>query len=133
MNINQYLIHPGESLKEFIEEYNVDLTDLSNKLEICGEELNNILNGKSDITPIIAHKLSKVYDPPEYFWNNLQINYNKTLFDDRCNLIVKELNLLKNKVNILNNISLENKESLNKSLDKINDILAGEYDDIYKL
>ncbi len=54
--------HPGEVLKELcIEPLNLTVTEVAKALGVSQETLSAILNGKANITPEIARRLSKAF------------------------------------------------------------------------
>lgn len=68
--------HPGEVLKELcIEPLNLTVTEVAEALGVSQETLSAILNGKANINPEIAIRLSKAFSTSAESWLNQQIQY----------------------------------------------------------
>lgn len=71
-----YVVHPGESLKAFVEAKGLS------ELEVCsllGSEVVGVLYLRSSLTPELALKIkSELGGPPSSFWLNLQENYDNS-------------------------------------------------------
>lgn len=76
---NEYIIPPGETIKELLESRNITQLDLSLKTGINKKTINEIINGKAPISISTAQKLEYVFNIPASFWNNLERNYRETL------------------------------------------------------
>ncbi|MDD3794146.1 MAG: HigA family addiction module antitoxin [Candidatus Gracilibacteria bacterium] len=77
-----WVIHPGVSLKDFLETFHISQKDLSNRIGMSEKHIVDIIKGVSPITPETALKLEKVFPKdiaPAIFWNNLQLNYDVDL------------------------------------------------------
>lgn len=74
-----FLIHPGESLAEALNDRHMTQWELSIRTGISEKHINQIINGKAPITPETAIKLDTVLSISSEFWNNLQKNYEETL------------------------------------------------------
>jgi plasmid maintenance system antidote protein VapI len=73
-----YLVSPGETIYECAIEKNLSLYQLSQKLELPPEAIENDgWWGEITITPEMAIKLEVVLGPPASFWTNLWNNYQK--------------------------------------------------------
>ncbi|MCI5122573.1 MAG: addiction module antidote protein, HigA family [Candidatus Electrothrix sp. AUS4] len=65
--------HPGEMLaEEFLKPLALTRTELSRHLDIPYSRLNNIIKGKSAVTPDTALRLSQVVGMSADFWLGLQ-------------------------------------------------------------
>ena len=83
-------IHPGELLREEVINANeLTVTEAARLLGISRQTLNHIVNLKSDITPDMAFRISKVFGGTADIWANLQTKYNLHLASIRA----KELDL----------------------------------------
>lgn len=69
-------IHPGEILADELNVLNIDSTQLSLKSGIPQEIIDDILDGKKDISPGIAEGLAKAFDTSAGMWIKLQDLYN---------------------------------------------------------
>jgi len=72
-------IHPGETLKDILEETDLSQAQLSGRTGLHVKTINEIIKGKNPITSETALKLSIVFGMSEGFWNNLQRNYEETI------------------------------------------------------
>lgn len=70
-----YVIHPGETLAEALEERNMTQSELAQRMSRPKKTINEIINGKASITEETAIQLEKVLGVPAYFWLNLQTLY----------------------------------------------------------
>lgn len=67
--------HPGFYLKDYLEEIQMTQEEFASSLEINGKQISLILNGKANITPEIAFKLSNFMGTSVEVWLNLQKSY----------------------------------------------------------
>lgn len=72
-------IHPGETLKDILDETGLSQAQLSGRTGLHVKTINEIIKGKNPITSETALKLSIVFGMSEGFWNNLQRNYEETI------------------------------------------------------
>jgi HTH-type transcriptional regulator/antitoxin HigA len=70
-------IHPGETLKEILEDREMSLKGLAFKVGLTESYISNIVNGVKPITITLAKKLEKTLGIENNFWINLQLNYDK--------------------------------------------------------
>jgi antitoxin HigA-1 len=68
-------VHPGEILREEIEEMNISAGLLAKNLGVPTNRITEILNGKRSITSDTALRLSRYFGTSAEFWMNLQIAY----------------------------------------------------------
>lgn len=78
-NNNQILIYPGETLAELLEEKSMTQVELADRLGRPLKTINEIINGKTSITPDTAIQLERVFSLPAHFWLNLESNYQLAL------------------------------------------------------
>lgn len=68
--------HPGEIIKEFwLDEKLISLNKLAKHLDVCTSTLSRVVNGKSDISPEMALRLSKVLGRSPESWLEMQNQY----------------------------------------------------------
>lgn len=68
--------HPGKILeKEFLEPLEMTQTELAQKLDVAYPRINEIINGKRNITPETALMLGRVFEVSAEFWLDLQMKY----------------------------------------------------------
>jgi len=71
-------IHPGEHLADILDGANMSQKELSDRIGITKETVNDIINGRNPVSPETAIKLERVFGISATFWNNLQTNYEET-------------------------------------------------------
>jgi addiction module HigA family antidote len=68
--------HPGRIIRqECIEPLGVTVTAAAARLGVTRQNLNNILNGKSGISPEMAIRLAKAFGSRAEVWLGLQMEY----------------------------------------------------------
>ena len=73
---NRIPSHPGEILKmEFLDPMGLTQKELSDRMDVSDQRINELINGKRGVTPETAIKLSKALGTSEEFWMNLQAAY----------------------------------------------------------
>lgn len=83
MTNNQYLPDevspPGETLLEALEERGISQADLAERTGRPRKTINEIIKGKTAITPETALQLERVLGIPAHFWNNRERQYREFL------------------------------------------------------
>ncbi len=74
-----YVAHPGETLLETLEALGMSQADLADRTGRPKKTINEIIHGKSAITPETALQLERALRVPASFWNNLERNYREFL------------------------------------------------------
>ena len=72
-----YAVHPGETLREKLEELNMNPKEFAVRTGKPVKTISNILNGKSSITPEMAVQFERILGIPANFWMKKQANYNE--------------------------------------------------------
>ena len=68
--------HPGEVLREFcLKPLGLTVTQAARALGVSRKTLSSILNGRADITPQMAVRLSLAWDTTAESWMNQQVQY----------------------------------------------------------
>ena len=68
--------HPGRIVRqECIEPLGMTVTEAAARLDVTRQNLNNVLNGKSGISPEMAIRLSKAFGSRAEVWLGLQMQY----------------------------------------------------------
>lgn len=94
--MNEYVITPGETILELLEENHITQVDLASKLGLTKKTINEIIKGKAAITPETALKLEYVFGIPAHFWNQLESQYRETLLRQKeYEALLKETQYLK--------------------------------------
>ena len=68
-------IHPGEILRDELEEIGITGTELSRRLKVPENRIPQIVAGKRSITADTALRLGKWFGTSPAFWLNLQKSY----------------------------------------------------------
>ena len=69
------MAHPGEHVKDFLEDMNISAYKLAKDLNISRSGVSGIINGERKITIAIGIKLSHYFSQSFPFWVNLQNNF----------------------------------------------------------
>lgn len=90
------IIHPGETIKELLEEKNMTQEELAIRTEYSAKHVSEVISGKKDISSKFANALEYVFGIPTEFWINLQGNYDKELLELKKinNIKEEEFNVL---------------------------------------
>lgn len=68
--------HPGKLIKTLcLDPLNLSVTDAAKALDISRPTLSKLINGKMNITPEMAIRLSIVFHTSDELWINLQAGY----------------------------------------------------------
>ncbi len=70
---------PGETLQEVLEERGISQANLAERTGRPKKTINEIVQGKTAITPETALQLERVLGVPATFWNNLERDYRENL------------------------------------------------------
>ncbi len=74
--MNRPYTHPGEILlEEFVKPYGLTQRRLCELLHVGIKTISEIYNQKRSITPVMAHKLAKLFGTTPEFWMNAQSSY----------------------------------------------------------
>lgn len=74
-------IHPGEVLKDELEELGLTQSALAKYVGVFPKTINEICRGKRGISAEMAMRLSIVLGASPQFWLNLQNNYELSILD----------------------------------------------------
>lgn len=74
-------VHPGEVLKDELEDLNVSQSQLARHIGVLPRTINEIVLGKRGISAEMAVKLSKALGASAQFWMNLQTNWELSQVD----------------------------------------------------
>jgi antitoxin HigA-1 len=68
--------HPGRIIRqECIEPLGLTVTDAAERLGVTRQALNNLINGKSGVSPEMSIRLSKAFGSKPDVWLGLQMEY----------------------------------------------------------
>lgn len=78
MTIQQHNpLHPGAFIKRvYLEPFGIGSNDLARRLQVSAGLISRLINGKTDISPAMALKLSVVLGRTPESWLFMQDNYN---------------------------------------------------------
>lgn len=87
----EMIIHPGETLREVLEERDMSQKELSLRTKVSAKHISTVLNGEKNISVSFAKKLEYALNIDAEFWINLQALYDRELFEfDELHSISKE-------------------------------------------
>ena len=68
--------HPGRIIRqECIEPLGLTITEAAERLGVTRQALNNVINGKSGVSPEMSIRLSKAFGSKPDVWLGLQMEY----------------------------------------------------------
>lgn len=76
--VSNLAIHPGEFLEEEIEFIGMTRWEFAERTGISVHVINEIIQGKRNITDEVAAELEKVLGSPAHMWVNSQARYDLT-------------------------------------------------------
>ncbi|MFA7057799.1 MAG: HigA family addiction module antitoxin [Candidatus Cloacimonadales bacterium] len=89
-------IPPGETLKEYLVNWNISQKELAMRLNLSHKHVNEIIKGKAPITIETAIKLEKVLGLPASFWLGLESTYQEAQARESLSEVTeKEIEILK--------------------------------------
>ena len=93
-----YIIHPGETLAEIIEDREMTQRELAVRTGMTEKHVSTVISGQKSISAAFARKLEYALGIETSFWMNLQANYDRELleFEEVNNITEAELGVLKN-------------------------------------
>src|SRR3712207_5395851 len=74
-----YAVPPGETLLETIEALGMTRAELAERTQRPLKTINEIIKGKTGITPETALQFERVLGVPARFWSTLEQNYQEAL------------------------------------------------------
>ncbi len=117
-NIKMKVFHPGEYIKDYIEDLAMTNEEFASRLGISAKQLSCILGAKANITFEIALNLSNLLGTSVELWNNLQLQYN--LYNSQIKEDYKEEQKVLDMIDsafLYNNI-IERKDSIETKIQK---------------
>lgn len=93
-----YIIHPGETLAEVLEDREMSQRELAVRTGMTEKHVSTVIHGQKGISAAFARKLEYALGIETSFWMNLQANYDRELleFEEVNNITEAELGVLKN-------------------------------------
>ena len=77
-------VHPGEVLKEELDERGVSPTELARRIDVPANRVSQIVAGKRMITADTALRLGHWFGTDPQFWLNLQSAYEIRIAEERA-------------------------------------------------
>jgi addiction module HigA family antidote len=85
-------IHPGEHLKEFMDDFGLTMNQLAKALRVSPNRVTAIIHGTRGITAETAMRLARYFETSVQMWMNLQAHYEMEIARDAFEAkIVKEI------------------------------------------
>jgi len=84
-------IHPGEVLKDELDEIGLTQSALAKHIGVLSKTINEICRGKRGISAEMAMKLSKALGGSPQFWLNLQNNWEISQIDETAYQGIKHI------------------------------------------
>jgi addiction module HigA family antidote len=73
---NRTPTHPGEMLlEEFLTPMSLTQRELANAIHVPYQRINDLVNGRTGVTPSSALRLAKFFGNSPDFWMNLQLRW----------------------------------------------------------
>lgn len=93
-----FIIHPGETLAEVIEDRGMTQRELAVRTGMTEKHISTVIHGQKNISVAFSKKLEYALGIESSFWMNLQINYDRELleFEELNNITEDEIGVLKN-------------------------------------
>jgi addiction module HigA family antidote len=82
--------HPGELIRENLEDLGLSVADAAAGLGITRQQLYNVINGKSAVTPEMALRFEKAFGGSADLWLRMQVNYDLARVRRRASEITVE-------------------------------------------
>jgi addiction module HigA family antidote len=88
--------HPGVLLREeFMPDYTLTVSGLASALKVSRQSVNELLNGRRALTPIMALRLSRIFGNSPTFWMNAQLSLDLWNADQKYGKELKQMPMLK--------------------------------------
>ena len=110
------LVHPGETIKEVLEEKKMSQEELAIRTEYSPKHISEVVRGKKDISSEFANRLEYALGIPASFWMNLQSNYDKEVFEINSLSNIEEKDLQEKLKNLMQDIT-DQGERISKHMD----------------
>lgn len=78
-----YVVLPGESISEMLEECSMTQKELATRMEVTEKTVSALITGKVPINQEHAKKLELILGLPSSFWMNLQRNYDDAYYEKK--------------------------------------------------
>ena len=92
-NQNNKATHPGERLKNELEERNIRLEDFFKQIGMPQQELKEFMRGKREVTVELAEALAGQFGIPATTWLKMQEEYNQVVAERNAAVTLLLLNV----------------------------------------
>lgn len=82
--------HPGSYIEDIIDELNITQDEFAKRMGVSSKTISKIVNGKANITEVLAEKLSRFTGTSFKTWMNLQASYNKKVIEIKNKMALDE-------------------------------------------
>lgn len=82
--------HPGSYIEDIIDELNITQDEFAKRMVVSSKTISKIVNGKANITEVLAEKLSRFTGISYKTWMNLQASYNKKVIEIKNKMALDE-------------------------------------------
>jgi addiction module HigA family antidote len=82
--------HPGELIRENLEDLGLSVAYAAAGLGVTRQQLYNVINGKSAVTPEMALRFEKAFGGSADLWLRMQVNYDLARVRRRASEIAVE-------------------------------------------
>lgn len=82
--------HPGSYIEDIIDELNITQDEFAKRMNVSSKTISKIVNGKANITEVLAEKLSRFTGISFKTWMNLQASYNKKVIEIKNKMALDE-------------------------------------------
>lgn len=102
----EMIIHPGETLREVLEERNMSQQELALRTGVSPKHISTVLSEEKNISVSFAKKLEYALNIDAEFWIGLQVLYDRELFefDELHSISQEEISIFKKLKEIFNYI-----------------------------
>ena len=84
-------VHPGEILKEELEELGVSLTEFARQIDVPPNRISQIISGKRVVTGDTALRFGHWFGTDPQFWLNLQAQFDLAIADRETGEAIRHL------------------------------------------
>ena len=91
MNMFKRVVHPGEVLKDELDEFGVTPTSFARQIEVPPNRISQIISGKRAVTGDTALRLGHWFGVEPQFWLNLQTQFDLAAADEKVGAEVRAL------------------------------------------
>lgn len=90
--------HPGSYIEDIIDELNITQDEFAKRMGVSSKTISKIVNGKANITEILAEKLSRFTGISYNSWMNLQLSYNRKVIEIKNRISLDEEKKIVNEI-----------------------------------